>query len=281
MDNKVQGATAGPSGLYDKPRAFGASAKVALNESEKVQLETPTSDTASKTEKTTEPVDNAAAMDAVLKAASVNNPNIKPIEFKDTIAAKQQNSNAQGETLNVINANGIISGQKVVNGTWRTFAVVMVILFLIALAGIGYLFFIYSAAEKDRSELSGKTGSYSAKLESLYDVLGVSNQVDALSAINGEDVVLSQADILGLKEALDGNYEISSIDFSHEGTFIKRVGSYKVFSFYSGNEHVIAYANKDGQWKLLSYSDTATRPCNSYLQLEKEIVDKAVGCSED
>ena len=111
--------------------------------------------------------------------------------------------------------------------------------------------------------------------------MGVSNQADALSATKGEDVVLSQTEILGLKEALKGSYEISSIDFSHEGTFIKRVGSYKVFSFYSGSEHVVAYANKDGQWKLLSYSDTATRPCNDYLQLEKEIVDKALGCSED
>lgn len=277
MDDKVQGEAAAFGGLYDKPRTFGAG----VEESEKVQLETPATEAAPEAEKITEPVDNAAAMDAVLKAASVNNPNIKPIEFKDTIAAKKQSESTGGETLNVINANGIISGQKVVNGTWRTFAVVMVVLFLIALVGIGYLFFIYSAAEKDRSELSEKTGSYSAKLESLYGVLGVSNQADALSVINSEDVVLSQTEILGLKEALEGSYEISSIDFSHEGTFIKRVGSYKVFSFYSGSEHVVAYANKDGQWKLLSYSDTATRPCNDYLQLEKEIVDKALGCSED
>ena len=220
-------------------------------------------------------------MDAVLKAASVNNPNIKPIEFKDTIAAKKRSESTGGETLNVINANGIISGQKVVNGTWRTFAVVMVILFLIAAAGAGYLFYMYSSVEKDRSDLSEKSGSYSAKLESLYSVLGVSNQADALSAVKGEDVVLSQTEILGLKEALKGSYEISSIDFSHEGTFIKRVGSYKVFSFYSGTDHVVAYVAKDGKWKMLSYSDTATRPCSDYLQLEKEIVDKALGCSED
>ena len=277
MDDKVQGEAAAFGGLYDKPRTFGAGTE----ESEKVQLETPATEAAPEAEKTTEPVDNAAAMDAVLKAASVNNPNIKPIEFKDTIAAKKRSESTGGETLNVINANGIISGQKVVNGTWRTFAVVMVILFLIAAAGAGYLFYMYSSVEKDRSDLSEKSGSYSAKLESLYSVLGVSNQADALSAVKGEDVVLSQTEILGLKEALKGSYEISSIDFSHEGTFIKRVGSYKVFSFYSGTDHVVAYVAKDGKWKMLSYSDTATRPCSDYLQLEKEIVDKALGCSED
>ncbi len=276
MDDKDQGKAAASDGLYGKPRTFGAS----VEESEKVQLETPATEAAPKAEKTTEPVDNAAAMDAVLKAASVNNPNIKPIEFKDTIAAKKQSESTGGETLNVINANGIISGQKVVNGTWRTFAVVMVILFLIAAAGAGYLFYIYSSVEKDRSDLSEKSGSYSAKLESLYSVLGVSSQADALSAVNGEDVVLSQTEILGLKEALKGSYEISSIDFSHEGTFIKRVGSYKVFSFYSGTDHVVAYVAKDGKWKMLSYSDTATRPCSDYTQLEQNVVDKALGCED-
>lgn len=276
MDDKVQGETAASDGLYDKPRTFGAG----VEESEKVQLETPATEAAPEAEKTTKSVDNAAAMDAVLKAASVNNPNIKPIEYKDTIAAKQQSTSTGGETLNVINANGIISGQKVVNGTWRTFAVVMVILFLIAAAGAGYLFYMYSSVEKDRSDLSEKSGSYSAKLESLYSVLGVSNQADALSAAKGEDVVLSQTEILGLKEALKGSYEISSIDFSHEGTFIKRVGSYKVFSFYSGTDHVVAYVAKDGKWKMLSYSDTATRPCSDYTQLEQNVVDKALGCED-
>ena len=276
MDDKVQGKAAASDGLYDKPRTFGAG----VEESEKVQLETPATEAAPEAEKTTEPVDNAAAMDAVLKAASVNNPNIKPIEFKDTIAAKKQSESTGGETLNVINANGIISGQKVVNGTWRTFAVVMVILFLIAAAGAGYLFYMYSSVEKDRSDLSEKSGSYSSKLESLYSVLGVSNQADALSAAKGEDVVLSQTEILGLKEALKGSYEISSIDFSHEGTFIKRVGSYKVFSFYSGTDHVVAYVAKDGKWKMLSYSDTATRPCSDYTQLEQNVVDKALGCED-
>lgn len=276
MDDKVQGKAAASDGLYDKPRTFGAG----VEESEKVQLETPATEAAPEAEKTTGSVDNAAAMDAVLKAASVNNPNIKPIEFKDTIAAKKQSESTGGETLNVINANGIISGQKVVNGTWRTFAVVMVILFLIAAAGAGYLFYIYSSTEKDRSDLSEKTGSYSAKLESLYSVLGVSNQADALSIVNSEDVVLSQTEILGLKEALNGSYEISSIDFSREGTFIKRVGSYKVFSFYSGTDHVVAYAAKDGKWKMLSYSDTATHPCSDYTQLEQNVVDKALGCED-
>lgn len=276
MDNKVQGEAAASDVLYDKPRTFGAG----VEESEKVQLETPATEAAPEAEKTTEPVDNAAAMDAVLKAASVNNPNIKPIEFKDTIAAKKQSESTGGETLNVINANGIISGQKVVNGTWRTFAVVMVILFLIAAAGAGYLFYMYSSVEKDRSDLSEKSGSYSSRLESLYSVLGVSNQADALSAAKGEDVVLSQTEILGLKEALKGSYEISSIDFSHEGTFIKRVGSYKVFSFYSGTDHVVAYVAKDGKWKMLSYSDTATRPCSDYTQLEQNVVDKALGCED-
>ncbi|GEM_PF-4777719 len=276
MDDKVQGEAAAFGGLYDKPRTFGAGAE----ESEKVQLETPATEAAPGAEKTTEPVDNAAAMDAVLKAASVNNPNIKPIEFKDTIAAKKRSESTDGETLNVINANGIISGQKVVNGTWRTFAVVMVILFLIATAGAGYLFYMYSSVEKDRSDLSEKSGSYSAKLDSLYSVLGVSSQADALSAVKGEDVVLSQTEILGLKEALKGSYEISSIDFSHEGTFIKRVGSYKVFSFYSGTDHVVAYVAKDGKWKMLSYNDTATRPCSDYTQFEQNVVDKAIGCED-
>ena len=300
MENDNQGVNVpvkvgsgnGAGNPYDKPRTFGANNV----ENEEVKLETDIEVSAEEksaentegdapaaviTDATEEskPVDNAAAMDAALNA--VSNPNIKPIEFKDTMAAKRQGTIEDAGAFNVINANGIISGQKVVNGTWRTIAIIMIILFIAALAVAGYLFYSFRNLEADNTKLSQESSSNSVKLEGIYGALGVTNQTDAISAINNEDVVLSNEEMNNLKATISGKYELSTVDFLREGTFLKRVGSYIVFSFHSGEEHAVMYMRRGGNWTLLTYSDTATHPCSGYTKLEQEIIGKALSCPED
>jgi len=223
------------------------------------------------------------------------NPNIKPqndfLNAVKTATPDQMDvtstraGDVQMNVVNAINANGIVSGRKVVDYIWQRVAIcAMIIGGGLLLAIVAALIFINNL---NISETKARADYNFAKkeLSDIYETLGVEGQADALKLI-GRDEYLSGSDLKQIKALLLKKFgTVSTVDYNAEKVnLVKYNKTYRVavvqMSNAAGKTKAYLYAKAvDGVWKLANYNAAdETNPCKDSSDEEKEALTPLVKC---
>lgn len=225
---------------------------------------------------TDEPKDTATAMAEALKDPG---PNIRPVEFKDTVSSKSESS--ESGQINVVNANGIVSGVKLVNGMWRTLSVAFIIVILVLVAGLVYTFLKYDEANVHYREAVVVGNTASSNLNALYAELGASNQEEAVFAASFGDT-LDGAALASLKEALVAKVGELNIDYTKDNfNSIQRTSGYRVVKLAINDKKYVAYAKSDNVWTVLEFVETLHNRCEGFSDEARLVVDNTLRCIGD
>lgn len=220
--------------------------------------------------------DVATAMAEALKTPG---PNIRPVDFKETAASGGASSDS-GQ-INVVNANGIVSGVKLVNGMWRTLSVVFLIVILVLGVGLAFVFLKYDDANTKYNELVTMSNETNADLNALYSQLGVNNQEEAVFAASFGGA-LDGTTLSTLKDALSSQIGELSIDYTQSDfNSVQRTGGYKVVKLVINNKKYVAYAKSDNVWTVVEFIESLYDRCEGYSDESRLVVDKVLGCKED
>ena len=223
------------------------------------------------------------------------NPNIKPqndfLNAVKTATPDQMDvtstraGDVQMNVVNAINANGIVSGRKVVDYIWQRVAICAMII------GAGLLLAIVAALiflnNLNISETKARADYNFAKkeLSDIYEALGVEGQSDALKLISKDDY-LSGSDLKQIKALLLKKFgTVSTIDYNAEKVnLVKYNKTYRVaviqMSNAAGKTKAYLYAKAaDGVWKLANYNAAdETDPCKDSSDEEKEALTPLIKC---
>ena len=221
-------------------------------------------------------VDAAKAMEEELKTVG---PNIKPVDFKESASSNKNDSgNAQ---INVVNANGIVSGVKLVNNMWRTLAVAFLVVIMVLAAGLVYLYLQNNSANEDYKKLSEKNSTTTSNLNALYDKLGATTQEEASYAASFGNV-LDGAAISTLQSALSAKLGEVTIDYSQtDFNALQRINGYKIAKLAIDGKKYVAYAKSDNNWIIVEFVETLHDRCEGYDEEARLVVDKVLTCKED
>jgi hypothetical protein len=223
------------------------------------------------------PVKDAAA--AMAEALKDPGPNIRPVEFKDAVSTKSESS--ESGQINVVNANGIVSGVKLVNGMWRTLSVAFMIVILVLVAGLVYTFLKYDDANVHYREAVVVGNAASSNLNTLYAELGASNQEEAVFAASFGDT-LDGAALASLKEALVAKVGELNIDYTKDDfNSVQRTNGYRVVKLVINNKKYVAYAKSDNVWTVLEFVETLHDRCEGFSDEARLVVDNVLRCIEN
>lgn len=221
-------------------------------------------------------VDAAKAMEDELKNVG---PNIKPVEFRDSVSS--DNADAGNSQINVVNANGIVSGVKLVNGMWRSIAIAFLIVIIILAAGVVWLYMQNTKTTEDYQKLSETSSKTSSNLNALYSKLGATTQEEASFAA-GFGNVMDGAAISSLHNALTARFGVYDIDYGQtEFNSFKRIDAYKIAQLAISGKKYVAFAKSDNNWTIVEFVETLHDRCEGYEDEARLIVDKILTCKED
>lgn len=188
--------------------------------------------------------------------------------------APQDDSAVPINVINAVNANGIVSGRKVVDESWQKIAICAIVIAVGCLIGVVISVITSNSLNAKISELNVENRSLESSLNGIYDTLGVSDNGAALNQITSQDIV-SGADMQKINELLRGKYGNYIIDFA-DATInnVYRGAYYKIVSVgvaqEGGTARAILYSKvADGQWKLASFDKLADDPCKDATDEDK------------
>lgn len=223
-------------------------------------------------------------------------PNIQPekSEFLDAVqsAAPDQmdvststKGDVQMNVVNAINANGVVSGRKVVDFIWQRIAICAMVIGGGLICAIIVLVIIMNNINVANAKQEAATNAANSKLNEIYGVLDAADQSEAMTAI-GQDEILTGADILQIHNLLVKKYgTVSTIDPAGTSVnLIKANGAYKVVSFRmknaAGTMRAILYAKQaDNEWKAAAYdAANENNPCKNSSEEEKVALAGIVKC---
>ena len=196
-----------------------------------------------------------------------------------------KNGGTQMNVVNAVNANGVVSGRKVVDYIWQRVAVCAMVIGAGLLIAIVVLVFIMNNINVDKAKQESATTEANNKLSDIYSALKVEDQSGALAVI-GQDEMLSGSDIAQIKALLTKKYgTVTAFDATDTSTnLVKTNGVYKVISLKmtnaAGTARALAYAKlADNQWKLAEFdSSNEKNPCKNSTDEEKEALAGIVKC---
>lgn len=232
---------------------------------------------ASKTEETERPIiDAAKAMEAELKSAG---PNIKPVDFKESVSSSKADPGS-GQ-INVVNANGIVSGVKLVNGMWRTLAIAFLVVVFVLAGGLVYFYLQNTGLNEEYKELSSTSSTTTSNLNALYEKLGASTQEEAAFAVSFGDTV-DGADIESLRNAMVAKLGEHAIDYSQSDfNSFQRIDGYRIAKLAVNGKKYVAFAKSDNVWTIVEFVESYHDRCDGFTEEARLIVDKLLTCKED
>ncbi len=225
-------------------------------------------------------------------AQGFGGPNITYENYDDSaVKAVQQPQPDQGgvpiNVINAVNANGIVSGRKLVDESWKTMAIAAIVIAVGCLIGVVVAFFIQNAKSAEIDRQKNEISSLTRDLNNIYGTLGVSDYGAANNLITSTDI-LSGADLSAIDDALEAaygqNYVVDFADATING--VTKGASYKIVSVgiaqEEGTVRAILYAKvADGQWKLASFDKTAENPCKDASDDDKAALRTIGLCEEE
>ena len=189
------------------------------------------------------------------------NPNIQYSQPEPAQPAPQQmpDGGVPLNVINAVNANGIVTGDKVVSYIWKRVGICAMIISVACLIGVGIAVLMMNNVnqEKNKMELS--------KLESAI------TRINDVETLNGGDI--NEINVL-LAEKYGVDYEIDIAD--QNVNFVRKSGAYKLVSLgirrSSGSVRAILYERMaDGVWIMSSFDSTNLEdPCKDSPKEEKQ-----------
>lgn len=224
-------------------------------------------------------------------------PNVKPTnDFLSAVGnaspdqldvTSTRSGNVQMNVVNAVNANGIVSGRKVVDYIWQRVAIcAMVIGGGLLIAIVAMLFFVNSLSVAE-TKSSAERNHNQNQLNDIYAALGVEDQGAALKAIS-RDEYLSGSDLNQIKALLTQKFgTVSSIDYSADKfNVVKANKTYRVaaiqMSNAAGKTKVYLYSKvADGVWKIANYNAAdEVNPCKNSSDEEKDALTPLIKCPQ-
>lgn len=211
---------------------------------------------------------------------TVNNASAGQLDVKTTT-----NGDVQMNVINAVNANGIVSGRKVVDFIWQRVAVCAMIICAGLFGAIIVLVFIMNNINVTNAKQEASITEANNKLRDIYVALDVDDQSSALTTI-GQDEMLSGSDIKQINALLVKKFgAVTRVDATDDSiNLIKTNGIYKVASLKmknaAGTARAILYSKlSDNQWKLANYNSADEKnPCKNSTDEEKEALTGIVKC---
>ena len=220
-------------------------------------------------------------------------PNIAYENYDDNMV-KQQAQAAQQDpgavpmnVVDVVNANGVVSGRKVVDYLWQRVAVCMMVIAAGLLIGLVVSLVIVVTKNSEVASLNREKTSLNSELNSIYSKLGVSSLADAITQIDKIEV-MDGGDLSEVNDLLTGKFGASyKLDLADANiNFVVRNGVYKIVSLgvyrESGTQRVVLYEKiADGKWKLGGFDATKADACTDSTEEEKAAIDGIIPCEKD
>ena len=208
-------------------------------------------------------------------------PNISYENYKE--APAQPTPAPTQPAINVVNANGVISGRKMVDYLWQRLAYCGLVFSLVLLIVV-----LVGNANTDRTKMEVEKNTASNQVKGIYDILGVNSQEEAIETLTKEKELLNGGDLLKIDTLLRNKYDnYYELDFADSNLSFVRINNvYKVVSLAvkrpTGTIRVILYGRiANGEWKLGGFDSTnSVDPCANSSDEEKEAIKGIFTCGE-
>ena len=221
-------------------------------------------------------------------------PNIAFENFNDNanqqLAPKDDKSGSDKNyaPINLINTNGLVSGQKVVDESWRKIAICAIVISVGCLLGVMVSVFLTNRAMTEANRLTSELSKRENELSSIYDLLGVTERGSALGLIASPEM-LTGTDIQNLNQLMAERFGTDfKFDFSKaETNFVVKNGAYKILSLDVLKDdkqlRVIFYAKSvDGVWHIVEIDKNAEEdPCLNMSDSDKAALKLIDICREN
>ena len=212
-------------------------------------------------------------------------PNISYESFSEAPAAPAPQPTPQ--QINVVNANGVISGRRMVDYMWQRLAYCGLIFSVVFLIGLIVAVVFVGIMNTDKAKLETEKSSITRNLNGLYEVIGASSQEEAVQALDKESEYLNGGDLAKIDKLLTDKYGEYVIDFADSNiNFVRINNMFKITSVGivrpNGTARVILYTRiADGNWKLGGFDSSNTQdPCMNSSAEEKKALKGIVACSD-
>lgn len=191
-------------------------------------------------------------------------------------AAPAQEGGVPMNEINAVNANGIVTGDKVVSYIWKHIGICSMIIAVALLIGIGISVIIMNNINQEKNKTELAKIEVENNLAAIYKSLGVEEQEHAITRINDVEILnggdMNEVNNL-LVEKFGTDYVLDIAD--QNVNFVRKSGAYKLVSLGvrrdSGSVRVIMYERiADGNWIMSSF-DSANKedPCKDSPKEEK------------
>ncbi|MCR5572962.1 MAG: hypothetical protein K6F57_04305 [Candidatus Saccharibacteria bacterium] len=220
-------------------------------------------------------------------------PNIAYENYDDNAIQQQQQAQQQASNaipmnvVDVVNANGVVSGRKVVDYTWQRGAILLGVLAAGLLVGLIVALMIVVNNDKEIAKTKRELETTKGELNSIYAKIGVDDLSGAISRISSTEI-LNGGDLEEINTLLTGKYNASyKLDLADSNiNFVTRNGVYKVVSLgihrESGTQRAVLYEKiADGKWKLGGFDASKKDPCADSTDEEKEAIKEVIPCAAE
>ena len=199
-----------------------------------------------------------------------------------------KNGGTQMNVVNAINANGIVSGRKVVDFIWQRIGICAMIIAAGCLIAVIVMVFIANSLNVESVKRGLERDSLSEKLSDIYSAMKVEDQGSAMISLSNEDAFTGE-DMSQVIALVVGKYGMNvTLDFSDNSVmFLRKNGMYKVLSFVvkttGGSVRLLAYSpSAKANWSFAAYDPTDKNdPCSKSTADEKAALKNIVTCAEE
>ena len=213
---------------------------------------------------------------------SVQNATPEQLDVQTT-----KNGGTQMNVVNAVNANGIVSGRKVVDFIWQRIGVCAMIIAAGCMIAVIVMVIIANSINVEGVKASLERDALKEKVEGMYKLLKVDDQADAIAALSKEDAFDGE-DLGQLMVLITSKYG-ADVEFDYSDNnkiFLRKNGMYKVISLVvktkSGSERLFAFSPvSKTSWKIAAYNVALDDPCEKSSADEKSALKNIVTCPED
>ncbi len=170
---------------------------------------------------------------------------------------------------------------------WKRIAYCGIVFSLVLLIGLVIAVVLVGLANTDKATALTEKEATERNLRGIYNVLAVSNQEEAIQALDKESEYLNGGDLQKIDSLLSNKYGDYLVDFADSNiNFIKINNMFKVISVGikqpKGTARVLLYARiSTGEWKLGGFNSANTAdPCADSTDEEKEAFSNIISCKE-
>lgn len=213
---------------------------------------------------------------------SVQNATPEQLDVQTT-----KNGGTQMNVVNAVNANGIVSGRKVVDFIWQRIGVCAMIIAAGCMIAVIVMVIIANSINVEGVKAGLERDALKEKVEGMYKLLKVDDQADAIAALSKEDAFDGE-DLGQLMVLITSKYG-ADVEFDYSDNnkiFLRKNGMFKVISLVvktkSGSERVFAFSPvSKTSWKIAAYNAALDDPCEKSSADEKSALKNIVTCPED